>query len=194
MIGSIAKFRRTFPHLGRGLLRFGVALLIVAGLFYGIVYFTFGRAMREATEPVTDFSRYAEILDRETKNGGVSTLLRHLPDSRVIEAASEKRLFCRPKFLQGGGCFHLKLKLPPAIFSAELDRVHFLKVETAPADIPWASDYFRGANHPPLTDNHEVWSIIAQPKTSEPWRNHGEDAGIAINRSTGEIIYWSEWW
>lgn len=195
MNGPIAKFQRTFPHLGRGLLRFGLALLLVTGLFYGIVYCTFGRAMREATEPVTDFSRYAEIVDRETRNGGVNRLLQHLPESRIIEAASEKRLFCRPKFLQGGGCFHLKLKLPPSLFTIELDRLRPMKVETAPGDTTWAVDYFTGGkSHPALTDNYEVWSIIAQPKTTEPWRNHGEDAGIAIARSTREIIYWSEWW
>ena len=189
-----AKSQRTFPHLWRGLLRFGLALLIVAGLFYGIVYFTFGRSLRKATEPVTDFSRYAEIVERETRNGGISRLLQHLPESRIIEAASDKRLFYRPKFLQGGGCFHLKLQLPPAIFATELDRLRSMKVETAPADTTWASDYFSSSSHSALTDNHEVWSIIPQPKTTAPWRNHGEDAGIAIARSTGEIIYWSEWW
>jgi hypothetical protein len=139
-----------------------------------------------------------------------SPLVQHFPPA-IPADATNVRLDYLPRLMQGGMHFQLRLTLPPH----QIDELyqhfqlqathHFAGGHTTihqalPDGIPTTEFYTSEANTGstglrafPAT--YEVLVLNAEPGGSAEYIwNHGHSYGVAIDRTTSTIVYWTEYW
>lgn len=173
-----------------------LSLLCLGVLTLGVLF-----RLADPTGHTTDVAQYPAIVARFED----APLIQHFP--RTIPAdATHVQLDYLPRLLQGGMHFQLRLQVPSDqidrlvaqahqraydVLSADAstpqsipaDRVPPPKFYTSPTD----TDTF------PPTYELRVFDAHATGSPDAVW-NHGQSAGVAINRAASEIVYWAESW
>jgi hypothetical protein len=151
--------------------------------------------------PITDISRYNEILEQM----GDSDLTRHFPMS-IPESAEAVKFEYIPKILQGGEHFQLRMRLPHSEINnlqeeySSQAKFKFIggntnDHENSPGGVPTTFFYTSGTGDQSFPDDYEIFVLNAEPlATFDPKWNHGFSYGVAISQEKSEIVYWSEYW
>ena len=171
-----------------------VAILISLGIFLYI-------SMLHSFIPfeITDLREYQKILEAWSKAG----ITKEFP-SAVPASALKVRMSCLAPFLQGGGHFQLRLKLPPeeidAIdkkYSSSAIQVYRGKTinERYNQPIPSPSDFTNGKSDGHFHPSFNLYILMALDQGGKDYAwNHGKSYGIAVSRERSEVIYWCESW
>ena len=152
-------------------------------------------------ETVTDVARYEEILNSFPILG----LTDHFPKAIPANAKNE-RLNYFPGFMQGSGNFELRVTLPPKEIEqivAKYDKMATHRFTggdnvnhiNQPNTVPIPSLYTGDAQDHKFPDSFEILVLGAESMGSKelPW-NKGESYGLAVDRSSSEVVYWAAWW
>jgi hypothetical protein len=178
-----------------------VGTAIVCGILLGGLWLLAHLAF-SSTEEVTDPREYESLL----KQGTPSEQFAHFPPV-VPSKATDVRMSYLPKFLQGGGHLQLHVVLPAEEVAAvesslaprALHRVKGAnKFEFEREQDIVTTEYFTGSKTTPgLTPSFpasfDVYVLHSRPYMPKGW-NHGDTAGVSIDRATGEVVYWADWW
>ena len=149
----------------------------------------------QATQPVTDVARYAEVRSRYEESAFVS----HFPET-IPPEASNVRFYYFPGFLQGGMQLQLRLQLPlqqwrdrRAQYAAAAS-YRFVDGEhrSLENDIPIAA-FSTSDEALDFPDTYEILVLDARSQGEPEW-NHGYSYGVALNAEMSEIVYWADDW
>ena len=173
-----------------------ISIPIICLGFVSWVLIEFRAAAREAQDNwvKTDISQYSDIRGQ----WNYEPLFSHFPPQLPKNATGANMLYS-PPFLQKGLLFHLWLKLP----EDEINKQYATYSELAASSDGEQTLLFQ--SHPALSMHHtsygtegEVlpkgYEIIVLGAASKDKGNHGHTYGVAINKSTSEILYWAEAW
>lgn len=146
---------------------------------------------------VTDISRYEDLLNSSSSvPPGVTD---HFPE--VIPAnARNIRLDYFPKILQGGGHLQLRVQIPPKEVSQILDKydelaIHrfmggnrFDHMRQQPEGGHTTDFYTSDTEDHKFPDSFEILVLGGR------YGNHGRSYGLAVDRSSSDVVFWAEWW
>ena len=173
----------------------GVGSIFVVSVIIGI------RSHSVYPKTVTDVSQYEKILN----SFPISGLTDHFP--KVIPAnAKNVSLNYFPAFMQGSGNFELRFKLPATevkqIFAKynTIATHHYTGGDTIdhsgqPTSPPMPSFYTSDKGSHKLPNSFVVLVLGAKSMggTEHPW-DKGESYGLAVDLSSSEVVYWTQWW
>jgi len=179
-----------------------IILIIVIFLFAAFFVSRCGFAII----PVTTKYAYKPILKFRWEN---RSLVEHFP-SEIPEEAKNVKFYYRAGMMQGGTTIELRMQMPHKEFDAIIQQHrtvamlildHFGKpIETSPEtkDSYELSLHFYTVSREEFGDEYHEGPlpsgyIIFLLHLKGNW-NHGKEAGIAVNQTRREIIYWAESW
>ncbi len=151
------------------------------------------------TGHTTEVTRYPEILAKNSPHA------QHFPH-KIPTEATDIHLDYQPRVLQGGMHFQLRLRLPSDYIDTlyaqfSIRATHTFKggdsnIHTNLSDcVPTTNFYTSDTETHSFPPTYELFVLDAQP-TGRPefvW-NHGYSYGVALDRQTSYIVYWSECW
>ena len=201
--------KKIFMTLLISLLCLGGVVTVGGIVLIGYISYSFD----QATKPVTDVSRYADIIDPTAENP--SPLVAHFPRS-IPSNAQNVQLYYQPGALQGGTVLELRMQLPEDEIQRIQAQVQPLatrqyvpgsennspKTETSPdgSNVTYTYTFHTGASDDgvasPQTFPEEYAIYVLADTRGAPeydW-NHPELYGVAINEATSEVVYWMEDW
>jgi hypothetical protein len=173
----------------------------------GVLFYLAARDFDEGLKPVSDISRYRELLSTFETD---ALMVKHFPPE-IPSDAQNTRLYFVPGFLQGGTIFQLRMQLPPkkieniqAQFrkTAKLKYIpdsnnNSLKAETSPQGVLINHEYIFHTGElsdQPFPKNYEI--LVLEDTSGAPkyeWK-HSTAYGVAIDSSMSEVVYWAEAW
>jgi hypothetical protein len=187
-------------HLLRRCLIALLVLIFLSPLFVAVgptLDFLTGKQPDPFDLSTTKLAQYPHLLAMWRPSG----LVQHFP-ATIPASASSARLFETPAILQGGASFQLRLTLPAAAV-AEIERFYAPQTSiTYQGDNiddlinpPAPNDHTGSTGHGPFSNSFTIYVLKSHAGGEESFRwNHGETAGLAINRETHEVVYWAESW
>jgi hypothetical protein len=134
-----------------------------------------------ATEDPRDYA----ALRRRWQSGG---LVDHFPRT-IPPAATDVRLHYEPSFAQSPNVLQLRVVLPVA----ERDRVTQEASAWPKVEYPFTATNYTAKPRGAFEREFDVYVRRASTRSKPEW-NHGESAGVAISRTTGEVVYWAQSW
>jgi hypothetical protein len=181
-------------------------ILITFSLAIGGFIYIVNRDFDEALKPVTDPSQYEKILAGFEN----SLTVKHFP-SKIPADAQDVSLYYLPGFLQGATLLQLRMKLSPEqIKSIEAEFIKQAKRKYIPGakdNSPTEEDsptglkveynyksYIGSLNGENFPSNYKL--LVLEDTRGAPkydWK-HSDVYGVAIDRSTSEVVYWLEDW
>jgi hypothetical protein len=173
-----------------------LSLLFLGGLTLGVLF-----RLVDPTGHTTDVAQYPAILARFEH----APLIQHFPSTLPADA-THVQLDYLPRLMQGGMHFQLRLQVP----SDQIDRLgaqfhrraqYVLSddastPQSTTADrVPPPKFYTSTTDTDTFPPMYEllVFDAHAAGSPDAVW-NHGQSAGVAINRAASEIVYWAEAW
>ena len=146
---------------------------------------------------VTDISRYEELLN--SKSSVPLAVTDHFP--KVIPVNGRNvRLDYFPKILQGGGHLQLRVQLP----RKEMDQIlakyeglatlrfiggnRYDHMRQQPEGGHTTDFYTGDTSNRKFTDSFEILVLGGK------YGNHGRSHGLAVDRSSSDVVFWAEWW
>jgi hypothetical protein len=172
----------------------GVALVVIVVLLLRML------AALAFPTGTTDVAQYQTKLGEWRPTG----LVDHFPNA-IPNNAVDVRFSALPKFLQGGGHFQLRMKVPESeIASFEQKHAAMAIVliqdgeETALNGATPPEDVRRPGFHttddssyivPRFPDGYMHYVLY-----QEGGGNHGTSYGVSLSTAAREIVYWTEWW
>jgi hypothetical protein len=185
-------------------------LLALILLLMGIFLINTARSWAKSLSPVTDISRYQEIRGYLSMfwSGYTPTAMEHFPPD-IPDEAQDILFYYRPGFLRGGTMIQLQMKLLPAsvttikdlfLGKAKLKYIpgsqnNSLKDEQMPQGFTISHTYNFYIDETIEHDFPENYGILVLEDTrcapTYQWK-YPFSAGVAIDLSTSEIIYWAQ--
>ncbi len=182
-----------------GLSRKKIAVLlgiaVTAILAFGYVKLRdFGRELQRAWMPVTDMSRYQELLAVARSQG----LASHFPDGNPATATA---FHYTPHFLQGPLVLQLKCRIPPDEIDAAMEVISTLEMQSENAkrhvdpNAPRPHDYTVDTEFADvLSESYDVHMLYAEDHSDNSSWNHGAYEGVAIDSHEGVMLYFLAAW
>lgn len=170
-----------------------LTLLLIA---YVVVFNVAGLIFAQATEPVTDVARYAEV-----RSGYADEVYaQHFPET-IPSEATDAQFYLFRGFLQGGMHLQLRLQFPPEVWRdrsaqyAPNAQYRFLAGSPPTGDsyVPTTSFHTSDTDDRDFPDTYEILVFDAQSQGEPEW-NHGYSYGVVLGEAQSEIIYWAEDW
>ncbi len=181
-------------------------ILITFSLAVGGLIYIINRDFDEALKPVTDSSQYEKILAGFEN----SLTVKHFP-SEIPSDAKNVRLYYLPGFLQGATLLELRMELTPekikTIEAEFLQKAKRKYIPGAKDNSPTEEDsptgtkveynyksYIGSLDGENFPSNYKL--LVLEDTRGAPkydW-NHSDVYGVAIDRSTSEVVYWLEDW
>lgn len=132
--------------------------------------------------PIRTPARYDHVLQKYRS----AEFITHFPRS-IPGAAENVRFHYQPMIMQGAGFMELRFVLD----AGELARVRKSMRRLGQVDEKSQMkprDHFYGPSRDDLSSFDEHAEFMTEPA------NHGHSGGIALNSTTGEVLYWAAFW
>jgi hypothetical protein len=156
--------------------------------------------------PVTTIYAYKPILKYRWEN---RSLVEHFPTA-IPEEAKDVKFYYRAGLWQGGTTIELRMEIPGKAFDSIVDKHRSMAkltlnhlgkpINTRPEekDSFTPSLYYHTVSRAEIYDEDHIGPLLADYKIFllhlEGYWNHGKTAGIAVDQTKREIIYWAESW
>ena len=176
-----------------------------AGTFVFLILLNVALMMWQLT-PIADVTQYENVINLRWLR---PDLIQHFPKT-IPSDAKNQAFFYRAGFWQGGASIELKLQMP-AQFIEETSAAYRSKTNSRVIDsgdsinetnttreLPYESRITKSKKPDESLDaseKSETFIISERPYRTDPisW-NHGERAGLYIDRRHNQITYWAEDW